>query len=304
MILVEPICESGGKKKENGTLINEDCLMGFSAYKDNTKYNFTILMDGATGLGEYFEIVPNYTSAEWYVKFMSETMKRLFIKSPEASLEEVVEESILKATKIVEDYETNNNVKLEEYQKPSAGLELLRTDGIKTEIFSIGDTQGLVAYKNGEVKKIYNPNEIALQNLDKGVLKRMVEISKERNCDVVDTRKEPEIDKMLKTNRNKKNTYMEGSYWTCGTTPGTARNGSYASFSNKEIDGILLATDGFDFSILDLNEKQVYDLVKEKGSSKVSEMIREKQEEDSKCNKFPRFKKSDDLTVIYFDYRK
>ena len=40
MILVEPICESGGKKKENGTLINEDCLMGFSAYNDNKKYNW------------------------------------------------------------------------------------------------------------------------------------------------------------------------------------------------------------------------------------------------------------------------
>lgn len=304
MIEIEPICESGGKIKENGQLINEDCLLAFSAYKDNKKYNYTILMDGATGLGEYFEIVPNYTSAEWYVKFMSETMKRALIKSPDASLEGIVEECIIKATKIVEEYEVNNNVKLEEYQKPSAGLELLRTDGIRTEIYSIGDTQGVVAYKNGEVKKIYNPNEIALQKLDKSVLKRMVEISKERNCNVIDTRKDPEIDKMLKVNRNKKNTYMEGSYWTCGTTPGTAKNGAYASFSNKEIEGVLLATDGFDFSILDLTEKQVYDLVKEKGSIKVSEMIRNKQNEDSQCNMFPRFKKSDDLTVIYFDYRK
>ena len=150
MIEIEPICESGGKVKGNGQLINEDCLLAFSAYKDNKKYNYTILMDGATGLGEYFEIVPNYTSAEWYVKFMSETMKRLLIKSPEASLEEIVEECIIKATKIVEEYEANNNLKLEEYQKPSAGLELLRTDGIKTEIYSIGDTQGVVAYKNGE----------------------------------------------------------------------------------------------------------------------------------------------------------
>ena len=114
-------------------------------------------------------------------------MKQILINAPNIPLEEVVEKAILLATNKISNYEIENNVTLEEYQKPSAGLSLLRTDG-------------------------------------------------------------------------------------------------------------------FDYSMLGLDEKQAYEFVKKYGTEHASMCIRNMQETDSRCNKFPRFKKSDDLTVVLSDY--
>lgn len=296
------ICETGGKKLPNGRFVNEDGLTSFSVKSDNEKYDFIILMDGATGLGKDHQIIEGYTSAEWYVQFVMGILKRILTIKPDCKLESAVDVAIEKAIDEISDYENKNGVTLEEYQKPSAGLSLLRTDGKNTDIYLIGDTQALVAYKDGRVVAIDNPNQKALQKLDGSVLKRMVELANERGCDVIDTRTDDEIETMLQVNRAKKNSNEPDGYWVCGTTKDTAKHGVCTTFNNQEISGFLLASDGFDFSVLDLDETQIYKFVKEKGTKVATDLIRKKQEEDPKCNKFPRFKKGDDLTVVHFDY--
>jgi len=297
------ICQSGGKKASDGRYINEDGLTTFDIYHNDIKYKFIILMDGATGLGKSHEITPGLTSAEWYVDFMMAEMKKVLSKDPTIPLEDAVEQCILGATKEISSYEIQNNVTMEEYEKPSAGLALLRTDGKTTDIYLIGDTETIIGYKTGEVKKVDNPNQKALQKLDGGVLSRMAELAKERNCNVLDTRTDPEIETMLQINRSKKNAFVEGAYWVCGTTPGTAKHGTTVTFDNSQIDGILLASDGFDYSMLDFDEKTVYEAVKKYGSDFVARAIRNVQAEDSKCNRFPRFKQGDDLSIVHFDYK-
>lgn len=146
----------------------------------------------------------------------------------------------------------------------------------------------------------YNPNQKTLQRLDESVIHKMAEIAKERGCDVIDTIKDSEIISMLQVNRAKKNADCEGAYWVCGTTLGITKHGKCVNFVNSEIEGILLATDGFDYSMLGLNTKEVYELVKKYGTEYVSKAIRDEQERDSKCNKYPRLKKGDDLTVVSF----
>ena len=296
------LCESGGKKLPNGRFVNEDGLITFESKLGDTKYDFIILMDGATGLGKDHQIVEGYTSAEWYVKYLMGILKKIFTVKPTCKLEAAVEISILKAIEKISNYEKKNGITLEEYQKPSAGLSLLRTDGKTTDIYLIGDTQALVAYKDGRVVPLDNPNQRALQKLDKSVLDRMVELAKERNCNVLDTRTDDEIEKMLQVNRAKKNSNAPDGYWVCGTTEGTAKHGVTIRLNNNEISGFLLASDGFDFSVLGLDEEELYKLITEKGTKVVSELIRKKQEQDPMCNKFPRFKKGDDLTVVHFDY--
>jgi hypothetical protein len=69
------------------------------------------------------------------------------------------------------------------------------------------------------------------------------------------------------------------------------------------VDGFILATDGFDYSLLGLDEKQVYELVNKNGVESVVVQIGQVQESDPLCNKYPRFKKADDLTVICLNYR-
>ena len=46
------ICETGGKKLANGRFVNEDGLTTFKVENEGKKYDFIILMDGATGLGK------------------------------------------------------------------------------------------------------------------------------------------------------------------------------------------------------------------------------------------------------------
>ena len=67
MKIVSKVCQSGGKKMPSGRLINEDGLTTFSVDRNDKKYDFVIVMDGATGLGKDHEILNGHTSAEWYV---------------------------------------------------------------------------------------------------------------------------------------------------------------------------------------------------------------------------------------------
>lgn len=302
MKIKDAICQSSGRQTNTGRFINEDELINFSVTFNEKKYEFIILMDGATGLGNSYEIVKDLTMAEWFVKFMSSEMKKTLSENPTIPLETVVEDCILKAITEIKNYENKNNITLEEYEKPSAGLSLLRTDGQTTNIFLLGDIQTIIAYKNGDVIEADNPNQKALQKLDNGVIDRMVEIAKEENCNVVDTRTNPEIAEMLQTNRSKKNSDCEGSYWVCGTTPGISKHGICITLNNEELEGIILSSDGFNYSILNLNGKQLYELIKQEGTSYVLKCIKSAQEEDSMCNKFPRLKFSDDISVVHFDY--
>ncbi len=296
------ICESGGKKLVSGRFVNEDSLEIFATKHNNREYNFVILMDGATGLGKPYQIEGDLTSAEWYVKYITGVMKEELLYNPDENLEDVVEKGIQKVIEKIEEYEKSSGSRLEEYEKPSAGLALLRTNGEKTEIYLIGDTQTVIGYKDGNVKLADNPNQKALQKLDNSVINRMVELAKERKCNVLDTRTDEEIEKMLQVNRSKKNSNEKDGYWVCGTTNGTAKHGVVCELNNSEIEAIILATDGFDYSVLELEEKQAYIFVKEQGTRVVTDLIRERQNEDELCNKYPRFKKGDDLTVIYCEY--
>lgn len=293
------ICQSGGKKTTKGRFINEDGLSTFNINYNEKTYKFIILMDGATGLGKDYEISKGKTSAEWYVEFMMLKIKEILSKNPTSNLEEVIELAISKAINEINKYQNEKNIILEEYAKPSAAIALLRSNGKTIDIFLLGDTETIVAYKNGEVFKVDNPNKKALQKLDTSVIHRMAEIAKERGCNVIDVMTDSEIQSMLQTNRAKKNANCEDTYWVCGTTPGIAKYGTNISINNNFIEGIILATDGFDYSMLGLNPKEVYELVKKYGIKYVSKAIRDEQERDSKCNKYPRFKKGDDLTAIY-----
>lgn len=296
------ICETGGKKLSNGRYVNEDGLTTFSVKYEDKDYDFVILMDGATGLGKDHQIVEGYTSAEWYVQYIMRKIQEELTENPTYDLKSVVNNSITKAIDEISRFEKDNSIVLEEYQKPSAALFLLRNNGNKTELFAIGDVQAIIAYKDGQVKQAENPNQIALQKLDGSVISRMVELSKENNCNVVDSRSLEEIEKMLQINRSKKNSGVEDGYWVCGTTEGAAEHGVCIEYDNQELAGIILASDGFEFSMLGLNEEQAYKMVAEIGTENVAKQIRTQQEEDPYCNKFPRFKKSDDLTAIYLDY--
>lgn len=301
MTIKDKICQSGGKQTTTGRYINEDRLTNFSVKHNNKQYEFIVIMDGVTGLVRNYEIEEGLTSAEWYVDFMIKEIEKNLLINPTIPLDEMLETCIKNAADVITNFEENNNITLKEYETPSACLTLLRTNGETTDLYLIGDTQTIIGYKNGVVTNCYNPNQEALQKLDNSVLKRMAELAKEKGISVLDTRTNPEIETMLKVNRSKKNADCEGAYWVLGTTCGSTKHGVTVTLKNSELDGILLATDGFDYSMLKLDTKEAYELVKVHGVNEVSKRIRIAQDNDPKCNMYPRFKKGDDLAAIFIE---
>ncbi len=300
MKAVTKILLSGGKKNEDGREIKEDRIKTFTINKNEMEYFYAIIMDGATGLGKNNQIEKNKTSAEWYVDFVIEYLEKYFRKNPEEKIEKVVKQIILEVKDAIEVFEKENNIKLEEYEVPSASLAILRTEGRDTEIFLLGDTETIIGYKTGKIEKLENPNQRILNNLDQKVLDKMVELSQKMNKDVIDTRKENEINEMLQKNRSLKN--KENGYWTCEVKEEAVNHAVTYQLKNKELDRVVMATDGFAYKELEKNAKEIYQLLKEKEARKIVNEIREKEEEDKKCNQYPRFKKSDDLTLVIVEF--
>lgn len=299
MKVKDKIWQTGGIKNEKGRMINEDGVINFKV----KTYQYTILMDGASGLGKNNQISKNYTSAEWYVKFMLQKLQALFLESPKKSIPETVKEAIEEATKEINKFENKNNIILEEYEKPSASLIILREDGVTTEIYSLGDAEVIIGYKEGKIQQVENPNQKAVQTNDSKVLDRMKEIAEQKGCNLIETKKEEEIKRQLQANRTKKNSNQEGGYWVCGTNIEATKHGVTIQLDNEQIDGIILASDGFEYDLLGLGAKEVYKLIYDKGADFVVRKLRDIEERDKGCNKWPRFKKSDDISLVVWNNR-
>lgn len=285
------ICESGGKYDENlSRQINEDLIL--------TGDTFIITLDGATGLGDKrLKTYENNTGAEWFVKSISQKLRKLLSKnnSEDIDIKDIVKQAVLdigEELKRDDEYST-----LQEYEKPSASLSLIREKKNKLEIFQLGDAPIIVGEKNGKITK-YTDEKHA--ELDDYVLKRMGELSKQNNIDVSDARKLPEIENMLIKNRNLKNT--ENGYWILDTNIEGVDHATLFEVPKENIDMIIIMSDGFDISMLGLNEIEFYNLLKT-NSKKVQEYYNEIKNEiknDPKFNKYPRFKNRDDASFIAF----
>ena len=295
------MCQSGGKTNSKGRVINEDAVACFEVVQDGKKYKYTILMDGASGLGKNNEIKPEHTSAEWYVSFIIESLRETFHSTPGLEIKDAIQECIRKADSEVHHYEDNKQIKLEEFEIPSASLAIVREDEQKAEIFLLGDTETIIGYKDGHIERVDNPNQTAVQNNDNAVMERMAEIATSRRCSVIDTMKDPEIQEMLQRNRAKKNRPCKGGYWICGTNPEAVEHGVYMQIPKKEIDAIILATDGFNYSYLNLTPEQLYNEIRKKGFDHLARMIRAEEDADPGGNRHKRFKKGDDLSIVVID---
>ena len=299
MTKLEHVCQGSGKTNDIGRPINEDKLIYFSVPYEDDSIDFTILMDGATGLGRNYQIIPGYTSAEWYVDFMAINFYQTFKKDPMQDIKKVIEKCIDKAIKVISKYEEESGIKLEEYEKPSSALLFQRVCLDNIELFLLGDADTIVEYSNGTIEQVHNPNQINLQNNDSQVINKMKEISKNRHIDVIDTRNTDEIKKMLEINRTKKNKVCDGGYWVLGTSNNIIEHGVHLNIKKEQVKSILLTSDGFNRDIIGKDEKEILDLINLVGVGDTLKLIRKAENDDKKCNKYPRFKAHDDATAAY-----
>ncbi len=287
-----------------GHTINEDRVKFINTNND-VNYKFSILMDGASGLGKNNNIVRDKTSAEWFVDFILEQLEKEILKSKLYDIKELLKKCIVLAKNSINEFEIQNNIKLEDYEIPSASFAILKDNGNNSEIFLLGDTVTLIKYKNSsKVEIVKNPNQDAVSNNDNNVLKIAKAISIKKGISVRLAVKEKEILKILQSNRSKKNCDCDGGYYILGTDFEALSHGVTINIDNNDVEGILFLTDGINYKILGFDENMVYNYIKNNGFAALLKQIRLKQLEDFDYNKYPRFKISDDASGIFIENQK
>lgn len=299
---INGILNHGDKKDKNGRFVNEDGLKILEF--PNNHISIGIIMDGATGLGKKYEIKSGITPAEWYVKTMLNSLREIFSQSPFICLEEAIKKSITILQLEIEKFKDKNNIELTKYEEPSAGITVIRVNEKITEIYILGDLTTIVGYTSGEIQKLRNPNEEKLKKYDNDVIKEMVIRAKETNRNVIDTRNDQKIQEMLQNNRSKKNSNQDDSYYVCGTVPSIVNQGVHYNFLNKNLKRIICISDGVEYDVLGDNEYSFYNRLDKETPEKIVKEIRKVEKQDNLCNKFPRFKQSDDISFLVVDYKK
>ena len=287
-----------GSQSLNGRNICEDIVSTFEVIKDNKKFLFSIIMDGASNLGNKYLVDNKYTLAEWYVSFVIEKLNNYFKENPTINVKETLKNVIRDIKEEMVKIEEKNKMKLKEYEKPSASIGIIRTSDETTEVYLLGDIETIVVNNHDGVGRIYNPNQVNIQKLDKEVIKKMIKISKDKKCNVIDTMNDEIIINLLQNNRSKMNNDCADGYYICGMSISFIDHLIYYKFNNKDIKLIMIMTDGFNYKMLNMNMRDLYNTINKKGIEFVSKRIRFLEDKDKYCNKYPRFKVHDDLSII------
>ncbi len=278
--MFKDILTKGGKSDNE----NEDCVYLCD--------DFGFVMDGATGLLK--ENITNCVSdAKWYV----EEFKNFLIKNlkTKKNLKEIMKDGITYVSNTYNNIEGATSVK----SKPSSGIALFRKNENNIEYFILGDCQLIIKDKKDIITKLQLNDLPKLDNINIG---RMVKIAKEKNINVIDAR--PLINDYLVETRLTQNT--NNGYWILSDDINAVDHALHGTLNLKDIKQIIGLTDGF---------SQLYEVFKVFTYEELVNLINNKkisldnlydtlftlQENDSNCNRYPRFKIRDDASIFNYE---
>ncbi|WP_111928043.1 protein phosphatase 2C domain-containing protein [Clostridium tertium] len=272
-------------KQGNSAKANEDKI----TVLDNAAW----ILDGATGLTGK-RITEKETDALWYVEALDDYLKKHINSSKD--IKEIIKNAIKEVKEKYSKYDGFND--LEEIDYPCAALALLRFNSKELEYYVIGDCTLIYSQENESIKEIVDRKLIGLEE---NILRKMREVSKVNNISVLDARRfcNDEVISVRKL-KNKLN-----GYWILEFNEDAVDRGLYNKISiNGEIS-ICITSDGFSqfYDTFNLAEdyKAFINLLKESNVEDIFNTLYEEQEKDSNCNDYPRLKKRDDTSIIYFE---
>jgi len=280
-IVISTISEAGGK-------VNED-LINF------TKNAFWV-MDGATGLWD--RSITGNNDAVWFVSEFNKYLERNIHN--DASLQDIVRAGISEIKEKWEDILRSKNIAdLPTYAEPSSSLILVRFDDEfkKMEYFLLGDSV-LVFSIDGNYKIVQEDKLRMLDNIAKK------EMSKYLNQGYSLAESRERIIPTLKKHRNMKNT--EEGYWVLSFQEEAVKHAFTGTVDIEKEAYILAMTDGLEAIIAEYKVFPSYISMLEhlklyKSFGEVYNTLRNIENMDSEGKLFPRFKKSDDASAIYFE---
>lgn len=252
--------------------------------------------DGASGLFNQ-HITPETSDARWLAqKGALEYGKNLEISN--LSMRTLCHNT---AKKLADEFKTYTQDNISRDAIPSAGLAALRLIGDKLEYYGLGDLTVLLRFKDGHTETIHNQN---LTNLDNTALSEMVTLAEKNRESVAEQRSK--IQKLLQHNRNLRNR-PNGYYIFDTTLEGTAL-GDSLSWQAKDIRAAAVLTDGIADAVntyhMASDNSEFFDMLEQESSETVLKTLRKLQREDPLYNKYPRFKMSDDATILIADIDK
>lgn len=250
-----------------------------------TGENYAFVLDGVTSLGNN---INGTNDAYWYVRTFSSYLSK-FIKDDNAKL--AVKKSIKEMSKELGKYTEKEESNLD---IPSSCIALIKENEDNFELFVLGDCS--IIYGNKDNQTLVTKYDI--RKLDEEKIEKMKEIAQEKGINVCETYEYilPDLiqQRLL---RNKEN-----GYYVLDIVENAVDHAEYINVPKENIDMILLMSDGFSSYYDCLNiEKDYKSFFLKNYVTSVEELyeeLRHIEKDDYLLNKHPRFKETDDASII------
>ncbi|MBP1924413.1 hypothetical protein J2Z76_000266 [Sedimentibacter acidaminivorans] len=270
------LCEAGDFANEDVAGINE-----YGAW----------LLDGATGLSGA-KLTGEKSDARWYTKwwdlYLSNNLKN------DIPLCEIITNGILQVK--IDFHKAVNGKPCSKLDYPSSSIAVLKWHDNGIEYFSLGDSPILIQKKDS-MEEITDKK---VSVLDQKVYDAINQTILEHNISAWEAKSF--VLPMIRNHRMLLNT--EKGYWILGFDIRAVNKASQGILEISEPMKILMASDGFS-ALVDkyhVIEKENFILqVEEKGIPLLYENLRNIENLDKEGIKYPRFKKSDDASAVYFE---
>lgn len=251
------------------------------------------VLDGATGITGK-RITEKETDALWYVEKINNYLIHNINSSK--SLKDIMKFAIREVKESYTTYEGYKN--LDEVDYPCAAIALVRFNNKELEYYVMGDCTLIYKEKDKKAVEIVDKRII---ELEERILNSMVKVSKEKEVSILEARKY--CDNEVLDVRKMKN--RSNGYWILELNEESIDNGLYGKIAISKEVSITLTSDGFSqyYDTFNLAEgySEFIDIVKETNIDDLYNNLYLSQENDSKCNNYPRLKKRDDSSIIYFE---
>ncbi len=188
---------------------------------------------------------------------------------------------------------------VEAWAVPSSTVVDVRVVGEEIVIELLGDCFAVV--KQGEQYTVIKDTGLHSQEDNEAIQKLGILMSEGKSFKEASE----EIGPMLRKSRAKINT--PDGYWVAANNEEASEHVEVHKFSVDSVDDILIGSDGISrlveiFGLLTYSE--LLELCSEKGVKPVIEGLRELEETDPNCEKYPRFSKNDDATAAMIHFNK
>ena len=255
--------------------------------------NAAWVLDGATGITGK-KITNSETDAVWYVELINNYLKENINTSK--SIKDIVKSAIKEAR---EKYIKFSGFKdLDEVDYPCAAIALVRFNNNDLEYFVLGDCSIIIKEKGKKAIEIVDNKLIDLEEI---ILESISKTANEKSISILEARSycNEEVINIRKTKNS------NSGYWILELNEDAVEHCIYGKIKIMNNTSICLTSDGFSqyYDTFDLANgyEEFIDIVKDINIEELYKKLYYKQEEDSQCNKFPRLKKRDDASIIYFE---